>query len=202
MRYRVVTIVLIVALLVLHSVPEFYSISSESISRDSCTVILEERSDTPFTQDVEKLNPNLTFVPVKDANGVEEGFIVKQSGTSEGDSVTGIGGDINVSMMIPAGKRCCVSIAMVYSWISSASVTLIIGDREYGPVPYSERVGDSGERYFGIQGGIPDGELIRSSKAEDVWFTTDSKIEVEITGQRGLSDVVVKILVDNNVTNS
>lgn len=199
MRYRVVTIILIVALLVLHSVPEFYSISSESISRDSCTVILEERSDTPFTQDVQKLNPNLTFVPVKDANGEEEGFIVKQSETSGGDNITDKYGEIDVSMKIPAGKRCCVSIAIGIAWQSSASVTLKIGDKEYGPVAYN---GFSGERYFGIPDGIPDGTLIQSSRAQDVWFITDSEIEVIITGHREWSSVVVKILVDNNVTNS
>ena len=196
MRYRVVTIVLIVVLLVLHSVPEFYSISSESISRDSCTVILEERSDTPFTQDVEKLNKDsgLTFVPVVNDAGEEEGFIVKQPGTSEGDNVSDIGGKIDVSMKIPAGKRCCVSIAMGNSWVSSASVTLKIGNETYGPVAYDGR---SGEHYFGIS----NGELIQSS-AQPVWFITDSEIEVIITGQRVLSSVVVKILVDDNVTNS
>ena len=197
MRYRIVTIVLIVALLVLHSVPEFYSISSESISRDSCTVILEERSDTPFTQDVEKLNEGsgLTFVPVKDATGEEEGFIVKQSGTSEGDNnVTGQGSEIDVSMKIPAGKKCCVSIAIGLAWQSSASVTLKIGDKTYGPVAYN---GYYGERYFGISNGT-----LKQSSAQNVWFITDSEIEVIITGQREWSSVVVKILVDNNVTNS
>ena len=198
MRYRVVTIVLIVALLVLHSVPEFYSISSESISRDSCTVILEERSDTPFTQEVEELNKDsgLTFVPVvDDATGEEEGFIVKQPGTSEGDNnVTGQGSKIDVSMKIPAGKRCCVSITMDLALVSSASVTLKIGDITYGPVAYN---GYYGERYFGISNGT-----LKQSSAQDVWFITDSEIEVIITGQREWSSVVVKILVDNNVTNS
>ena len=74
-------------------------------------------------------------------------------------------------------------------------MTLKIGDKTYGPVAYN---GISGERYFGI----PDGTLIQSTNAQDVWFITDSEIEVMITGQRVLSSVVVKILVDNNVTNS
>lgn len=197
MRYRVVTIILIVVLLVLYSVPEFYSISSESLSRDSCTVILEEKPNAPFTQEVEELNKysGLTFVPVVDDAGKEEGFIVKQPGTSEGDNnVTGRGGKIDVSMKIPAGKKCCVSIAMGYSVFSSVSVSLKTGGITYEPVEYEGR---SGEHYFGIL----DEKLIQSS-AQPVWFTTNSEIEVIITGQRALTSVVVKILVDNNVTNS
>lgn len=198
MGFKKIAMALIIVLLVSYSIPSVYSVSLDSNSNISGTIILEEKPNAPFTQEVEELNKDsgLTFVPVvDDATGEEEGFIVKQPGTSEGDNnVTGQGSKIDVSMKIPAGKRCCVSIAMGYSVFSSVSVSLKTGGITYEPVEYEGR---SGEHYFGIL----DEKLIQSS-AQPVWFITDSEIEVIITGQRVLSSVVVKILVDDNVTNS
>ena len=198
MGFKKIAMALIIVLLASYSIPSAYSVFLDSNSNISGTIILEEKPNAPFTQEVEELNKDsgLTFVPVvDDATGEEEGFIVKQPGTSEGDNnVTGQGSKIDVSMKIPAGKRCCVSITMDLALVSSASVTLKIGDKTYGPVAYN---GYYGERYFGISNGT-----LKQSSAQNVWFITDSEIEVIITGQREWSSVVVKILVDNNVTNS
>ncbi|MGN1044822.1 MAG: hypothetical protein ACI4Q9_02550, partial [Candidatus Methanomethylophilaceae archaeon] len=110
------------------------------------------------------------------------------------DNITDVGGTINASIKIPAGKKCCVSISMGFSLITTVSVTLKVGDTTYGPLAYS---GYYGVHYFGIS----NGELVQSTN-QDVWFITESEIVVTIEGQRALSSVVVSILIDSNSDNS